>query len=150
MSEFDPFGASAAAEVTLDEEAENEKVVLQVLNALPDTTRHVGRRGNGPGNIEAVLGYDPNSGSVRLVPEDDLEGFIYGKHGIMVATNLMGGTILALAVSLNKVPDSQSMLIIAAVVYATLQLALKGFISLTRMQQAACQCECLSSCLSTQ
>lgn len=150
MSEFDPFEASAAAEVTLDEEAENEKVVLQVLNALPDTSRHVGRRGNGPGNIEAVLGYDPNSGSVRLVPEDDLEGFIYGKHGIMVATNLMGGTILALAVSLNKVPDSQSMLIIAAVVYATLQLALKGFISLTRMQQAACQCECLSSCLSTQ
>ena len=139
---FDAAAASRAAAAEMEAEDQNSEVVMQVLMCLPNDTRLVGSRGvaggaRSAGNIEAVLGFDPRTERVSVVDESELEGLVHLKHGIMVASNLSGGALLSLSLALTKVPDASCPLILAAVTFALLQLAVKGFTRLSILQQAA-------------
>ncbi len=61
---FPAFAAARQAYARIEADERNATAVKSVLESLPASTRAVGSRHGGPGNIEAVLGYDPWSKTV--------------------------------------------------------------------------------------
>lgn len=137
---FDPFAAVSDAAGQIDSEAANSATVKMLISSMPADTLKIGRdKGNPnmPGTIEQVLGYNKATGEVRVVGDEELESIVHLKHGIMTKKNLTAGALLMIVQALNKVPKNQCPAIMLAIVFAMLQLSLKGFTALSIMQQAA-------------
>ena len=134
MSGFNPFAAATAAM----EEGDLKDAVMQVLNALPPDSRRAGASRLGePGKLEAALGFDPETGHVRVPTKDELEALVYRSEGLINCKNLSPGQLTALVCALNKLPNAIGPSILAAILFAVLPILILGFASIPPLQQAA-------------
>lgn len=141
----------------------NEEMVRQFLSTVPPETR---RRGGGL--IDKLVGFESNpkstdpsgpaareaavdqqaqardvvlDGAVRAPPDaSELEHAMYGTDGIMKASTVEHGPMVALVASLNKIPHNVGPFIIRAVLLCALPLLMLGFADLPDEVKSAFVC----------